>query len=157
MFFIIFIILLPIWLVLSGKFDVFHITLGVISCMAVAFTSKDLFSLKGSFFKNLIIFFKLILYFPWIAFEVIKANIEVSLIVLSKDVIKKIDPIVFVYKTNLKNKLAQVLFANSITLTPGTVTMSLYDDELIIHALKKEGALDGVKKIERKLLGIFKD
>ncbi len=157
MFFIIFFILFPFWLVFSGKFDFFHITLGVISCCAVAFTSKDLFKLKGSFYKNFAIFIKLIFYFPWIVFEIIKANIDVSFIILSRKILDKIDPIVFTYKTTLKNKFAQVIFANSITLTPGTVTMSLFNDELVIHALTSDEALEGVKKIEKKLLDIFKD
>src|SRR5574344_634077 len=126
MFFIIFFILFPFWLVFSGKFDFFHITLGVISCSSVAFTSKDLFKLIGSFYKNFAIFIKLIFYFPWIVFEIIKANIDVSFIILSRKILDKIDPIVFTYKTTLKNKFAQVIFANSITLTPGTVTMSLF-------------------------------
>ncbi len=129
-----------------------------LSCAIVAFISKDLYKSpeNNSFFKNLLIFINLTLYFPWIVFEIIKSNLAVADIILSRNIEEAIDPEIINYKTKLNSKLSRVIFANSITLTPGTVTMSLFNDELVIHALSSEGAVNGIAKIENKLLRVFR-
>ena len=49
----------------------------------------------------------------------------------------EIEPVVVKFKTNLKTRPARILLANSITLTPGTITVSLSDDEYVVHCLDK--------------------
>ncbi|WP_347559697.1 Na+/H+ antiporter subunit E [Clostridium sp. AM58-1XD] len=70
--------------------------------------------------------------------EVVKANVEVIRIVLSPRM--NIDPVIFYFKTDLKTAGARTALANTITLTPGTITVSIVEDMLCIHALKREMA-----------------
>ena len=65
-----------------------------------------------------------------------------------------VEPILIRFRTSLQTKAARVLLANSITLTPGTITVSLEGDELVVHCLDKtlaEGLADGIfaKELER--------
>lgn len=83
--------------------------------------------------------------------EVIIANVLVAKIVLNYK--EETDSFIISYKTNLKSDLYKTIFANSITLTPGTITIDLKDDIYIIHCLKKEFA-QGIydSKFEKILL-----
>jgi len=85
--------------------------------------------------------------------EVIKANIDVARIVLGAKI--DVDPVVVNFKTKLKSDLYRVILANSITLTPGTITMVMENDVYTIHCLKKQFA-DGLfdSKFENILLKI---
>lgn len=155
MVFISFILFLSVWLALSGKYDVFHVSLGIISSLIVAYTSRDLVNNSNNICKNIKIFIKFLFYIPWLIYQIILSNFMITRIVLSKNVIKNINPRIFTYETVLTSDLAKMFLANSITLTPGTITISVVDNKLTIHALKEEGAIEGVKAIEDKLLKVF--
>ncbi|MDD7473137.1 MAG: Na+/H+ antiporter subunit E [Bdellovibrionota bacterium] len=155
MVFISFILFLSVWLALSGKYDVFHVSLGIISSLIVAYTSRDLINNSNNICKNIKIFIKFLFYIPWLIYQIILSNFMITRIVLSKNVIKNINPRIFTYETVLTSDLAKMFLANSITLTPGTITISVVDNKLTIHALKEEGAIEGVKAIEDKLLKVF--
>ncbi len=77
-------------------------------------------------------------YFVWyiivLIWEIIKANVVMAKYIIVKQEYE-LHPEIFKYKTNLKTRLGRVLLANSITLTPGTITVSIIGDELIIHAV----------------------
>ena len=81
-----------------------------------------------------------ILYLPWLVLEVIKANLQVSRIILSRRI--RISPRLIRLNATQKSELGQVIFANSITLTPGTVTLNVQDGELLVHALTEATAND---------------
>ena len=155
MVFISFILFLSVWLALSGKYDVFHVSLGIISSLIVAYTSRDLINNSNNICKNIKIFIKFLFYIPWLIYQIILSNFMITRIVLSKNVIKNINPRIFTYETVLTSDLAKMFLANSITLTPGTITISVVDNKLTIHALKEEGSIEGVKAIEDKLLKVF--
>ena len=155
MVFISFILFLSVWLALSRKYDVFHVSLGIISSLIVAYTSRDLINNSNNICKNIKIFIKFLFYIPWLIYQIILSNFMITRIVLSKNVIKNINPRIFTYETVLTSDLAKMFLANSITLTPGTITISVVDNKLTIHALKEEGAIEGVKAIEDKLLKVF--
>ena len=155
MVFISFILFLSVWLALSGKYDVFHVSLGIISSLIVAYTSRDLINNSNNICKNIKIFIKFLFYIPWLIYQIILSNFMITRIVLSKNVIKNINPRIFTYETVLTSDLAKMFLANSITLTPGTITISVVGNKLTIHALKEEGAIEGVKAIEDKLLKVF--
>ncbi|WP_187296186.1 Na+/H+ antiporter subunit E [Tepidibacter mesophilus] len=85
--------------------------------------------------------------------EVVKANIDVAKIVLSPKI--DINPVVVNFRTRLKSDLCRVILANSITLTPGTMTIVMENDVYIVHCLKKQftdGFVDS--KFENILLKI---
>lgn len=79
-----------------------------------------------------------IFYWPWLIKEIVLANIDVAkaIVGLTND----IKPSVFKIKASQTSDLGKAIYANSITLTPGTVTIALDDDELTIHALTPAGA-----------------
>ncbi len=67
--------------------------------------------------------------------EIIKANFEVIRMITSSRY--EIEPAVVRFKTDLKTSFTRILLANSITLTPGTITVSLENDEYVVHCLDK--------------------
>jgi len=139
-FFITFCFMLVTWLVLSGNFSVLLVGLGIFSSALVAFFFHDL--LFPSFSKGHIrIFFKFIAYIPWIILEIVKANFHLLFIVFSPRMKELIDPHIITFKTNLKSDLAITTLANSITLTPGTITVTATRDGVFsVHAIDKPSA-----------------
>jgi multicomponent Na+:H+ antiporter subunit E len=137
-FFITFIILFVIWLLLSGKFDLFHISLGIISCALVSFFSSDLLfpSLK---LKGLpIMWLRFIKYIPWLLYQIFLANIHVLYLTFHPRMMELIDPRIIKFKSKLKSDMSLVTFANSITLTPGTITVYVsIDGDFKVHAIDK--------------------
>jgi len=98
----------------------------------------------------------LIWYVVILVIEIVKANVAViHLVTTSKE---EIEPAIVTFRTDLKTETARVILANSITLTPGTITISLEEDEYVVHCLDKslaEGMEDSVfvkmlKKMEEK-------
>ena len=77
-------------------------------------------------------------YMLWLVGQVIKSNVEVAKLIWSPRL--QLSPVVFRVKSTQKSKLAQVIYANSITLTPGTVSINLWDGEIRVHALTEDGA-----------------
>lgn len=87
--------------------------------------------------------------------EIIKANMAVTRLITSSSEV--VEPVMVRVHTNLKSKFCRVLLANSITLTPGTITVSMDEEECVVHCLDKslsEGMGDSVfvkmlEKLER--------
>ena len=75
-------------------------------------------------------------------FEIIKANFAIIKLVLAPEI--EVEPCLVKFNTPLKSEGARVALANSITLTPGTITVSLEGSELLVHALNREIA-DGLE------------
>lgn len=142
-YFLSFIILLSFWLLLSGEFTPVILTSAVVACALVAVLSHDLLFEKGADLGSLIRkAVRYILYTPWLIKEIVIANIDVARRVLSPSM--PIDPCIIKFKTDLKTNLGITTLSNSITLTPGTVTLSANKNgEYIVHALSREFA-DGL-------------
>jgi multicomponent Na+:H+ antiporter subunit E len=143
-----------LWIVLSGKFDLLLISLGLISSFIVSFFFYDL--LFPDFdFKYIAMAFRFLKYLPWLLWEIVKANFHLLFIVFHPRLKELIDPHIIIFKTNLKTDIAIATMANSITLTPGTITVSSDSDGVFrVHAIDKETAdalpgemLDRVTKI----------
>ena len=77
-------------------------------------------------------------YLPWLAKEIIVSNIEVARIILSPKM--KLQRNMVDVHINQKTEIGRVIMANSITLTPGTVSVNLEGDQVQVHALSFEGA-----------------
>ena len=91
------------------------------------------------------------LYYIWILIlEIVKANIQVMHFALTDREV--VEPVVVEYRTRLKTGLGRVILANSITLTPGTITISLKGDKLVIHCLDQSMAEGMDDMIFEKLL-----
>ncbi len=141
-----------IWIGLVGiKFDVISIVFAILVPLFVAYGADKLSLLPQ---KVVFDFFKSIKYVFWLLGEIIKSSISVSKIAWSRNirVYPSIEPIISVQTT----ELGCVVYANSITLTPGTVTLSMEDNKLLVHALDikfMEDLQDGT--MDRKVLEII--
>ncbi len=80
------------------------------------------------------------LYWPWLIVEIIKANIDVARVILRRKM--PINPSLIEVKSTQETELGQVVYANSITLTPGTVTVAIDKDIMTVHALTGGAAED---------------
>ncbi len=136
---VVFFILFGFWLLFSGHYDVFHISLGVICSALISYVSGDLLILDMSPHNRIVKTGRFILYIPWLIYQVVLANLHVAALVLNP---KGIAPRVIRFKTKLKSDFSMVTLANSITLTPGTITMDIDNGEFYIHALSKKVADD---------------
>jgi len=81
-----------------------------------------------------------LLYWPWLVREVWRSNIAVARIVLAREM--PISPTIFRIPAPQKSPLGRVTYANSVTLTPGTVTLEVTDDDLEVHSLTRAAAAD---------------
>jgi multicomponent Na+:H+ antiporter subunit E len=132
---------LLLWLLLSGHYDPFHIGLGVFSViLVVAATWKLSIIPKGELGNDIwTVLYTAVrwrhgLLYPFVlALNILKANFQVAALVL--DPRMPIDPILMRFKTTYETDAAKIILGNSITLTPGTVTLDIQDKEFFVHAL----------------------
>lgn len=146
-----FILLLLIWFIFNGKITPEITILGMILCACIYFFMcrfMDFSFKKDAALVRRSVFF--LYYIGILIVEIIKSNIQVMHLALSDREI--VEPVIIEHKTRLKTKLGRVILANSITLTPGTITISLEEDTLIIHCLDKTLAEGMVDLIFEKLL-----
>lgn len=143
-----------LWLLWSGLFKPLMLAFGAVSCILVAWISSRL-KIVDSSERPLLIFLRMITYVPWLVSEVIKSNIDVAKRIWQKDM--PISPTVVTVPASQKTALGLVIHANSITMTPGTLSIDVAPGEIEVHALAVEtleGLQDGVmdRKV-RKLEG----
>ena len=134
---LLFVFYFVIWLLLSGHYDPLLLTLGVLSCITCLYvTWKAKFIDEEGLPLHLLI--RLPIYTFWLFKEIIKANIDTAKIIIFNNP----DPQNFRVKSSQKTEAGKVTYANSITLTPGTVTTELDGDVLEVHALSSDMADD---------------
>lgn len=138
--FVTFVLLLIFWVAFSGKFDAFHFGLGLASCLLIALLSHDLLFHDLSGKNKLRTVGRFFLYIPWLIYQVILASLHVAWLVLNP---KGLHPQIVTVKTKLRSDISMVTFANSITLTPGTITMDIQNGTYYVHAISQETA-DGL-------------
>ncbi|MEW6081990.1 MAG: Na+/H+ antiporter subunit E [Bacillota bacterium] len=149
----VFLALLLFWMLLSGSFDLQHLLAGVILSLLTSYLWSDLLIESGAMMPNIRTMGKFARYMIDLIIEVVIANIKVALIVLHPSL--PISPGFIVLRTRLKTRFGRVIYANSITLTPGTLTVEMEGDRFIIHALTAEAA-EGVAhwSLEEEMLRI---
>lgn len=153
-----FFILFFLWLILSGQFDSFHITLGVISCLMVTYFSGDLL-FPGTRKTGLIrLGFRVALYVPWLLYQVLMANFHILYLVFHPRMMDLIDPSIIRFQSKLKDELPLVIFANSITLTPGTITVYVsVDGDFQVHAIDRKSGEPLPGEMEARIIRAFKE
>ena len=124
--------LAALWAALSGRTETLLLALGGVSILMVVALVARMALMDGETapFHRVI---PLLLYWLWLGGEIVKANIAVAQAVLQIDL--DLTPRLFRVSAGQKTDLGRAIFANSITLTPGTVTVDVGDDEFIVHAL----------------------
>ena len=145
-----FVIMLIFWIIMSGMFDPFHFTLGLICCLIVSiFSSNLLFPEAGkSWIPELLGMFR---YLPYLLGQIIIANLEITYIVLHPRMLDKIDPHLFRFETILKKPISKVAMAQSITLTPGTITVNIFEDQIAVYALTQKAAASLPGEMEQRV------
>ena len=154
----VFFLLFANWIVFSGKFDAFHLGLGVISSLFIAWISQDfLFHDRSKTWEERMREAGAFLqYIPWLIVEIIKANLHVFKLAMTRNGYEEVAPRIVTIKTYLKTDFAKFVFANSITLTPGTITMLIRGDVFHVHTMSQfleDDLLEGA--IERKVAEVF--
>jgi multicomponent Na+:H+ antiporter subunit E len=150
-----FLLMFGFWLLLSGKTDLFHLTLGVISSLLVSWMSSDLLFIDNAKKGRLIEVYRFILYIPWVLKEIVLSTLHVTWLALHPAMKEKIDPRMVNFKTRLKSDVARVTLANSITLTPGTITVRVEGDVFTVHALSDKVASGLPGEMEDRIARIF--
>ena len=122
-----------IWIAFSGHFDFLLLSFGVISVLIVLYTLRRMRIIDETPVNFRMSTFKLVTYCFWLIGEILKSNITVTKTILRPKV--KVKQNMFGVPLSPKSEAAQVIFANSITLTPGTITIETEKNSLLVHAL----------------------
>ena len=129
--------LLAFWLLASGHFDnTLLLGLGGASCVFVTWLSVRMKIVDGESLP-LHLLPRRLFYLPWLIKEILLSNLDVVLRILS---IRPVNPRLIEVPASQKTTVGQVTYANSITLTPGTVSIRIRDRVILVHALSREGA-----------------
>ena len=135
-----------VWVIFNGRLTMEIALFGIAVAGAVfAFVCRFMeYSLKKElrFYRLMPAFVQ---YLYYLIKEIVFSNITVSRMILTRK--EEMEPVIVHVRTRLKSETARVILANSITLTPGTITVSLTDDKLLVHCLDKslsEGMEDSV-------------
>ena len=130
------------WLVLSGHLDAFHVVLGALSSVWIALGTRRLLGLDPPIVKGALGIaeaLRLLRYLPWLVWQIVIASLQVARVVL--DPALPIAPRVLRVRVPLPHNFARLVLANSITLTPGTVTLDVEGDDYLVHALTPASAM----------------
>ncbi len=141
-------LLTGIWYLLSGKFDALHLGAGAVTALAVAAAYKPVEDSTvwraGRF----------VLYVPWLVWQVIVSNLRVARIVLTPRL--PVSPAFLRMTPGVTGPRALTLLGSSITLTPGTLTVDVGADDIVVHALDTVSAQDvRDRTIERRVAEVF--
>ena len=134
-----FVLLFLTWLLLSGIYTGLLLGFGVLSCLVVVAVCRRMKIVDPEGHPNHLIP-GLLRYIPWLLWAITKANIDVARRIVHPRL--PMSPRVIQVEASQKTHLGQVIYANSITLTPGTVAVETDEGTIDVHALTREAAED---------------
>lgn len=151
---LLFFFLVIAWLVWSGLFKPLLLGLGLVSCILTVYIKDrmDYFHTKVFAFR---FGWRLIGYWGWLFKEIVKSSIEVARVVIDPRL--PASPQVVTLEATSKEPVVETILANSITLTPGTLSLDVHGGVITVHALTKEGAdalLEG--EMDRRVAALVK-
>ena len=153
-FFAAFSILFALWLAFSEHWDVFHLSLGLLCSALVSYMSHDLMFHHFHWHLNPYASARFLLYLPWLFYQIVLANLHVARMVLHPRM--PITPRIFDFPTRLRKEIALATLGNSITLTPGTITIDIFEGKFCVHALTQKVADDLLGgEMESRVAAIF--
>lgn len=152
-----FAILFVFWLILSGVFKPFYLILGLLSTLIVTWWTGDLLVAEDSLplTKRLVVIYRFLIYSGWLLYQIVLANIHVVWVALHPRMREILEPQMIEFKTTLKTDLEKFVLANSITLTPGTVTVRIEDGVFLVHSLTRQTAEGVPGEMEKRIRHIF--
>lgn len=130
-------VLFGVWLLWSGHFEPLLLSFGVASCALVVIIVRKM-KIVDRESAPVELTLRTLLYLPWLLWEIVKANIDVARRILDPRL--PISPRIIKVKAGQRHDIARVIYANSITLTPGTVSIDTEGDEITVHALTEDAA-----------------
>ncbi len=131
-----FLLLLAVWLLWSGLYKPLVIALGVVSCIICVVVTARMYRSEDEQYH--IRLHRLVGYLPWLIKEIASSNWDVIKCVLAPSL--RVDPTLVRLTASQRCDMGRVIYGNSITLTPGTLTTDIHGDQLIVHALTHRGA-----------------
>lgn len=144
--------LFGVWLLLSGIFSLFFLAEALVSCALIVFIVRrmDLVDHEG---VPVHVSWRFALYLPWLVWQIIVANFDVFRRIIDPRL--PIDPAMRWVPARQRSDLCRAIFANSITLTPGTVSIDVNADRILVHAIDRSG-LDDLEAgaMESRVLGL---
>jgi len=151
-----FVIMAATWVILSGQFDPFHLSLGVISCLLVSWFSSDLIFANPGDARLTGVWLRFLVYIPWLIWEIVKANVWLMYLVFHPRMMDLIDPHIIKFPSRIKSDMGNVAFGNSITLTPGTITVSIdMKNRYSVHAIDRKSSAGLPGTMEDKVAWTF--
>jgi multicomponent Na+:H+ antiporter subunit E len=132
-----FVALYGVWLLLSGHYDAALMTYGALSCAVVVAIVAHLGILDAEALP-VHLGIRPLLYAPWLMKEIVLSNLSVARVILDPKL--PIHPRILRIPASQKTDVGRVIYANSITLTPGTVTLDIRDGHMLVHALTTDSA-----------------
>lgn len=125
-------LLLALWALFSAKFDAFHLGTGGATVLLLLWLHAKLPPLRQGR-EQLPRLLPTLAYLPWIIGQMVLSALYVARVILAHP--RSIKPHMVAFHCRQPSAVQQVLFANSITLTPGTLTVELEEDRYLVHAL----------------------
>ena len=142
--------LFVIWVMLSGKFDLIHLGLGLALSFLVAWVNSG----HSPFVPRFRIWGKIAWYLPWLFTRIVSSSLHITKLILDPRL--PIHPRLIRYESKLIEPPAVVLLGNSITLTPGTITAEVNGQVLLVHAMDEVSGEDVTsRRLEAKIADVF--
>ena len=140
------------WVLLSSSLELIHLSLGLTFSFSVAWINSG----YSPFVPKFGLWLRILLYLPWLLYKIIQSSLHLSKLILHPAL--PIDPQLINVESKLRHNAAVVLFGNSITLTPGTITAEVDRNNLLVHSMDKTLRKDFEnKEMETKIADIFQD
>lgn len=154
------------WVILSGKMEAKYLIIGLVSAVGITAVTWRFLLFPWCYGEGCLRsawdqpWFRLMAYFPWLLWQIVKANLEVAWVILHPRL--PIQPQMVRFSKPLPGPVAHLVLVNSITLTPGTVTVDIEGDEYVVHALLESGARSLVPEsgeggMQRRVAAIFRE
>lgn len=131
-------ILVIFWLINSGHFDSLLLGLGLVSVVLVMWINQRMTRVNNEYQPPVLLSPRLPFYLFWLAREIFKSNMHVVRRIWQRR--PDLSPTVFTVRVSQQTDVCKALYANSITMTPGTVTLDVQGDEFQVHALTRHTA-----------------
>lgn len=131
------------WLIWSGRLDPLLLVLGALSCLAVLWIAVRM-AVVDDEAEPYHLVARALAYLPWLLWQIAVANVHIALVILSPKL--RIQPQLVRVRATQQTDLGNAIFANSITLTPGTVSLDVRERTILVHALtdqSRDGLVSG--------------
>lgn len=146
------------WVVLSGQLDAFHLVAGVLCAgMVTVFSGRRLWfrGRSATLVGRLLQGWRFAGFLLWLVWQIVVANCYIIYLSLHPRSASMLSPRMVRFRTKLRGDFARFALANSITLTPGTITVEVIDDLFVVHAINERTAAGVPGSMEQRLAEIF--